>query len=652
MANLTAPAQAFHSNTTAVDTSQQVTLGTRAWDEDGNEYVYLQGVASTEAGSWVTFDENYATTLLAADAVGPVAIAMAAIDSGSEYGWYQRFGVNTVAKTDTVAADKALFIDGTSGRVDDAGVTGDIVIGAYSKTADSSNVATVWIDYPSVSNDLGAAGAASVAGSDTEVQFNDGGNFGADSGLTYNKTTDTLTTEILQVGTNLGLKVADTNDSHYLIIAPGSDLTADRTLTLTTGDAARTVTISDNATISQDYSSSGSPQFTGVNIGHASDTTLTRASAGVVQVEGVDVILGDTGGTDNALLRADGTGGNTLQAGAATATLSDNNDLTLYDATNDGNPVLAFGASATERLTVTPTYDTGAQTLDYVKYATAVASATADKGLHRFDVDGTDILDIDDGGINFAASKGISIAGTDILTDSAGTATLSNIDALDATTESTIESAIDTLANLTSVQGRTVTLADAGTNAFLGWDDAAGAYENLTAAEATDIISTASTTVSGRVELATTAETTTGTDATRAVTPDGLAGSIYGRKVFSWQIIDGATALTAGSSKAVLRIDSQISGMNIGTLAGCVVTTGSQCSVMLRRVRSGSSVNVLSTSLTIDASETDSNTAATANVINASNDDMTDADQLHVDIESVGGGAAKGLILTGYFETP
>jgi hypothetical protein len=45
--------------------------------------------------------------------------------------------------------------------------------------------------------------------------------------------------------------------------------------------------------------------------------------------------------------------------------------------------------------------------------------------------------------------------------DSAGTLTLQNVDALDATTESTIEAAIDTLANLTSVQGQTVTLAGA-----------------------------------------------------------------------------------------------------------------------------------------------------------------------------------------------
>lgn len=86
-----------------------------------------------------------------------------------------------------------------------------------------------------------------------------------------------------------------------------------------------------------------------------------------------------------------------------------------------------------------------------------------------------------------AASGILAFGAVNILTDSAGTMTLNNIDALDATTEATIESAIDTLANLTTIQGRTVTLADAGANAVFGWDDVAGAYENLTAAEITAI---------------------------------------------------------------------------------------------------------------------------------------------------------------------
>lgn len=40
---------------------------------------------------------------------------------------------------------------------------------------------------------------------------------------------------------NTGLKILDTNASHTLAIVPGSDLTANRTFTLTTGDANRTL---------------------------------------------------------------------------------------------------------------------------------------------------------------------------------------------------------------------------------------------------------------------------------------------------------------------------------------------------------------------------------------------------------------------------
>jgi hypothetical protein len=68
----------------------------------------------------------------------------------------------------------------------------------------------------------------------------------------------------------------------------------------------------------------------------------------------------------------------------------------------------------------------------------------------------------------------VSIEGSNILTE--------------GTAEAFVETAIDTLANLTSIQGRTVTLADAGANAIFGWDDTAGAYENLTAAEATEVL--------------------------------------------------------------------------------------------------------------------------------------------------------------------
>lgn len=152
MANLAARPTLFAGDTSDVDTVLKHPLGTRAFDTAGNEYIYLQGVASTAAGSWVSFDEEHATTLLAADAKGRVAIAMAATVA-STYGWYQIYGKNTIAKVLTGFADNGLvYATATAGSVDDAVVAGDRVRGAIGRSAIASGVATMELNYPSVAD--------------------------------------------------------------------------------------------------------------------------------------------------------------------------------------------------------------------------------------------------------------------------------------------------------------------------------------------------------------------------------------------------------------------------------------------------------------------------------------------------------------------
>lgn len=51
-----------------------------------------------------------------------------------------------------------------------------------------------------------------------------------------------------------------------------------------------------------------SPEFTAVNVGHASDTTIARASAGVVTVEGATVLLGSIATTKGDILAATAAG--------------------------------------------------------------------------------------------------------------------------------------------------------------------------------------------------------------------------------------------------------------------------------------------------------------------------------------------------------
>lgn len=143
---------AFYSK---IDTAKKNRLGTLRKDYAGNVYVYGKGVSSLAAGDWVTYDEVFAPSRLVGNAIGPVAISMSANTSATNYSWFQVWGNNTIAKTDTVLADKPLFIDGTTGRADDAVVTGDLILGAFSMAADSSNVCSVFIAYPSVTDLLG-----------------------------------------------------------------------------------------------------------------------------------------------------------------------------------------------------------------------------------------------------------------------------------------------------------------------------------------------------------------------------------------------------------------------------------------------------------------------------------------------------------------
>lgn len=104
---------------------QAVDRGTNA--NGAGEFIYLKGVASTEAGSWVTYNlDDGSTALLVADAIGPVAIAMSA-NVASQYGWYQISG-KAVGKALTGFADNGnVYATATAGSVDDAVVAGDRV---------------------------------------------------------------------------------------------------------------------------------------------------------------------------------------------------------------------------------------------------------------------------------------------------------------------------------------------------------------------------------------------------------------------------------------------------------------------------------------------------------------------------------------------
>lgn len=157
------------------------------------------------------------------------------------------------------------------------------------------------------------------------------------TGLLMFATSPTITTDITIPNTGLHLLESGVSPVQDLIIAPGSALTVDRTLTITTGDADRTVTLNGDTTLSGtntgDVTLAGTPDYVTI-IGQ----TITRGSIDLAaDVTGtLPVSNGGTGAatlTDGGILLGSGTGAITA-LGAAT-----NGQIPIGDGTTD--PVLA-----------------------------------------------------------------------------------------------------------------------------------------------------------------------------------------------------------------------------------------------------------------------------------------------------------------------
>jgi hypothetical protein len=134
-----------------VHSTKKQRLMTRRRDREGNEYIYLKGVASCIAGSWVMFDEAGTTTLLdtdvAASLIGGIAVAQAAVDATTEYGWFMIFGTCSAGAA-TVADNAKVFASATAGVCDDTGTAGNQIVGAYWRSTDASSLATVQLIFP------------------------------------------------------------------------------------------------------------------------------------------------------------------------------------------------------------------------------------------------------------------------------------------------------------------------------------------------------------------------------------------------------------------------------------------------------------------------------------------------------------------------
>jgi len=215
--------------------------------------------------------------------------------------------------------------------------------------------------------------------------------------------------------------------------------------------------------------------------------------------------------------------------------------------------------------------------------------------------------------------------------------------------------------NATAYGGWNFDAATANTLSYFGASKTLSSVtlSGLTLTTGTLSVDAASDTVAGKVELATTAEINTGTDTGRAVTPDALAGSYAGTRPLGMSLFAHNSAVVVVDKRTCTRVPSSFNGMNMVAVGAAVNTTSSSGTptVQLSRGRQStptsahSYVDMLSTRITVDASEYDSKDATTAPVIDTANDDVATGDLICADVDVAGTGT-QGLIVNMEFRLP
>ena len=228
------------------------------------------------------------------------------------------------------------------------------------------------------------------------------------------------------------------------------------------------------------------------------------------------------------------------------------------------------------------------------------------------------------------------------------------------TTRLTIDSAgVVTVAGALNVGS--VAAAGSDVDKFLVLDGSGNVDYRSGADTFSDIKVAASSSATGVVELAIASEVNTGTDTTRAITPDAFAGSNAAIRYVVLSVGDPSTALTAADNKAFFHVPAGMNGMDLVEAHAEVQTApvgetnGTGILVDVYNATDDNSMLGSGTNehLSIDGGDTGSDTADEAVVINTSEDDIATNDVIRIDVEQIGSGTAgSGLVVTLGFRLP
>jgi len=122
-------------------------------------------------------------------------------------------------------------------------------------------------------------------------------------------------------------------------------------------------------------------------------------------------------------------------------------------------------------------------------------------------------------------------------------------------------------------------------------------------------------------------------------------------KVLSAYCFDATTDASTGDGRMYFVIPEKFNGADLVRVHARVITAGvtGKLDIQVQNVTDG--VDMLSTPLTIDTTEVDSDDADVPAVIDPTKDDVTTNDLISIDIDGVQGTPSKGLIITLEFRT-
>ena len=143
------------------------------------------------------------------------------------------------------------------------------------------------------------------------------------------------------------------------------------------------------------------------------------------------------------------------------------------------------------------------------------------------------------------------------------------------------------------------------------------------------------------------AEITAGTETKKVVTPDTLAGSGYGMRTALVELCSSYPLTT--SDKRYFRVPSWMNGWNLVEVAAMCKVASTSGAITLT-IKNGAT-SMLSTNITIDANEYDTLTAATAAVIDTSQDDVATGEQIEFACTGAGTGATF-VMVSATFQAP